>query len=184
MIYPAEATSLTPSNVGQLYACLMAPKLNFPIYIMQKFVFEHFLRIIQEHRITHFQVAPPILVMLDKRPETARYNLSSVRNILCGAALLSRELQNKIQQRLNVNVVQGYGMTELTSAIMHVPGGRHDESGSVGLFNPNCDCRIPDEDGNPISPGQPGELYVRGPNICLDYWKNEQAHGGQGRRVV
>ncbi|BDD62601.1 hypothetical protein MPDQ_007311 [Monascus purpureus] len=72
-------------------------------------------------------------------------------------------------------VVQGYGMTELTSAIIHVPGGRHDESGSVGLLNPNCDCRILDEDGNPVSPGPPGELYVRGPNICPGYWKNEQA---------
>jgi 4-coumarate--CoA ligase len=32
-----------------------------------------------------------------------------------------------------------------------------------------------DDDGNEVSEGQPGELYVRGPNICLGYWRNPQA---------
>lgn len=160
---------------GQLYACLMAPKLGFPVYIMQKFVYEDFLSAIQKYQITHLQVAPPILIMLDKRPETPRYDLSSVKNILCGAAPLSKELQNAIQQRFHVNVVQGWGMTEVTCGAIHVPGGRYDESGSVGLLDPNCECKLLDEDGHLVSPGEPGELHVRGANTCLGYWRNEQA---------
>ncbi|KAL4808014.1 hypothetical protein BDV18DRAFT_158134 [Aspergillus unguis] len=160
---------------GQLYACLMAPKLGFPVYIMRKFVYEDFLGIIQNHRITHLQVAPPILIMLDKRPETSKYDLSSVKNILCGAAPLSQELQNTIQNRFKTNVVQGWGMTEVTCGAIHVPGGRYDESGSVGLLDPNCEAKLLDEDGNSVKPGEPGELHVRGPNICLGYWRNEAA---------
>lgn len=154
---------------------MMAPKLGFPVYIMRKFVYEEFLSTIQKHRITHLQVAPPILIMFDKRPETSRYDLSSVKNILCGAAPLSKELQNAIQQRFNTNVVQGWGMTEVTCGAIHVPGGRFDESGSVGLLDPNCECKLLDEDGKLVAEGEPGELHVKGPNICLGYWKNDQA---------
>ncbi|OJJ43669.1 hypothetical protein ASPZODRAFT_136123 [Penicilliopsis zonata CBS 506.65] len=161
---------------GQLYACLMAPKLNFPIYIMTKFVFEDFLAVIQQHRITHLQVAPPILIMLDKRSETAHYDLSSLQNIRCGGAPLSKELQNTIQTRFHANVVQGWGMTEVTCGAMHVPSGRYDDSGSVGLLDPNCECKLVDDKGQLVTePGSPGELYVRAPNVCLGYWKNETA---------
>jgi 4-coumarate--CoA ligase len=160
---------------GQLYHCLIATKLGIPVYIMKKFAYEEFLHVIQTYRITHLQVAPPILIMLDKRPETWKYNLRSLENILCGAAPLSKELQNTIKRRFNVNVVQGWGMTEVTCGAIHVPGGRHDDSGSVGLLDPNCECKLLDDDGVPVEPGQPGEMYVRGPNICLGYWRNEQA---------
>lgn len=153
----------------------MAPKLGFPVYIMRKFVYEEFLDVIQRYRITHLQVAPPILIMLDKRPETSRYDLSSVKNILCGAAPLSLNLQNRIQKRFRTNVVQGWGMTEVTCGAIHVPGGRYDESGSVGLLDPNCECKLLDEDGNAVPAGEPGELHVRGPNICLGYWRNDEA---------
>jgi acyl-CoA synthetase (AMP-forming)/AMP-acid ligase II len=154
----------------------MSPKLSIPVYIMQKFVFPDFLSTIQSYRITHLQVAPPILIMLDKRPETSRYDLRSVRNILCGAAPLSRDLQNRIQARFKgTNVVQGWGMTEVTCGAMHVPGGHYDESGSVGMLDPNCEARLLDEEGRPVNPGEAGELYIRGPNICLGYWKNETA---------
>ena len=160
---------------GQLYMCVMAPKLLVPVYIMAKFVYEEFLRSIQTYRITHLQSAPPILVMLDKRPETSKYDLSSLKHILCGAAPLSKELQNAVSRRFNVNIIQGWGMTEVTCGAIHVPGGRVDDSGSVGLLDPNCECKLLDEDGKEVAPGEPGEMYVRGPQVCLGYWKNDAA---------
>lgn len=48
-------------------------------------------------------------------------------------------------------------------------------SGSVGQLDPNCECMLLDDDGKEVADGQPGELYVRGPNICLRYWRNPQA---------
>lgn len=97
---------------GQLYAIVIAAKIRIPIYIMAHFHFEKFLAVIQNHSITSLQVAPPILVMLNKRPESKNYDLSSVRDILCGGAPLSKELQNESSQRLKVQIYQGWGMTE------------------------------------------------------------------------
>jgi acyl-CoA synthetase (AMP-forming)/AMP-acid ligase II len=154
---------------------MMAPKLNFPIYIMRHFVYEEFLSAIQCHRITHLQVAPPILIMLDKRPETPKYNLTSLKHIICGAAPLSFDLQNNIQRRFGVRVIQGWGMTEVTCGALHVPGGALDETGSVGLLDPNCEAKLVDDEGKVVAEDTPGEMYVRGPNVCLGYWKNEAA---------
>lgn len=57
---------------GQMYANLMACKFHVPIYIMRQFIYEDYLRCIQNAKITDLQVAPPILVMLAKRPETKK----------------------------------------------------------------------------------------------------------------
>lgn len=160
---------------GQLYTILMAVKLNVPIYIMSEFRYEDFLHAIGQYRITSLQIAPPILVMLSKRRETARYDLSSVRDILCGAAPLSRELQNECQRRFQVQINQGWGMTEVTCGALHVPGGVRDDSGSVGRLDPNCECRLVDEEGTDVGVGQPGEMLIRGPNVCMSYWRNEAA---------
>ncbi|CAN9128785.1 unnamed protein product [Alternaria alternata] len=160
---------------GQLYTIAMAQKLQIPCFIMKKFEYEEFLRVIQTHKVTHLQVAPPIMVMLSKRPETSKYDLSSVTDILCGAAPLSKELQNEISKKLQCEIVQGWGMTEVTCGAIHVPGGTVDDSGSVGQLDPNCECMLLDDDGNEVPEGQPGELHVRGPNICLGYWRNPTA---------
>ncbi|EPE06687.1 4-coumarate- ligase [Ophiostoma piceae UAMH 11346] len=160
---------------GQLYTILMAVKLRVPIYIMGEFRYEDFLHSIGKFKITSLQIAPPILVMLSKRPETQRYDLRSVRDILCGAAPLGRELQNECQRRFNVQINQGWGMTEVTCGAFHMPGGVQDDTGSVGQLDPNCECKLLDDDGKEVALGEPGELYIRGPNICMGYWRNDEA---------
>ena len=141
---------------------------------MKKFNFEDMLRTIQTHRITRLQIAPPVMVLLGKRPETSQYDLSSLKDITCGAAPLSRELQLDVARKLDVHVKQGWGMTEVTCGGLNTVG---DEgvTGSVGSLFPNMQGLLVDDDGQEVVDGQPGEFWVRGPNVSLGYWKNEQA---------
>ena len=112
---------------GQLFIVLLAAKLRTPVYIMKKFVYEDLLRIIQTQKVTHLHVAPPIIVMFAKRPETAKYDLSSLVRIMSGAAPLSRRLQNEVAHRLRVKITQGWGMTELTCTGISTPATIDDE---------------------------------------------------------
>ncbi|KAK2783857.1 hypothetical protein FQN53_008919 [Emmonsiellopsis sp. PD_33] len=160
---------------AQLFTIVMAVKLSIPVYLMTEFHYEDFLRAIQTYKITNLQVAPPILVMLNKRPETDNYDLSSVTDVLCGAAPLSGELQNEVANKFNLQINQGWGMTETVCGAHNVPGGSKDDSGSVGQLFPNCECKLLDDDGNEVAAGEPGEMYIKGPQVCMGYWKNQQA---------
>ncbi|PGH26434.1 hypothetical protein AJ80_01932 [Polytolypa hystricis UAMH7299] len=160
---------------GQLYTIVMALRLEIPVYIMKQFHYEDFLGVIERFRITNLQIAPPILIMLSKRSETSKYDLSSLTHILCGAAPLSKELQNEVANRFKVQINQGWGMTETVAGAHHVPGGIRDSSGSVGQLFPNCECKLVDDDGKEVAPGEPGEMYIRGPQVCIGYWRNKAA---------
>ncbi|KAK7179896.1 4-coumarate-CoA ligase 2 [Paraphaeosphaeria sporulosa] len=160
---------------GQLWSIVAAARTLSPCFFMRSFNYSTFLKNIQNHRVTHIQTAPPVLVMLAKRPETREFDLSSLKNILCGAAPLSKELQNEVSKRFALKVVQTWGMTEVTCSSLHVPGGRDDRSGSVGYIDPNCSMKLIDEDGKEVGPGQRGEIHVKGPNVCMGYWRNERA---------
>ena len=162
---------------GQLWSISAAARTLTPVFFMRSFNYKDWLRHVATHRITHIQTAPPIVVMLAKRPETKEYDLSSLRNILCGAAPLSKELQNEVSAKVGrgLKVVQTWGMTEVTCSSLHVPGLMDDDSGSVGLIDPNCDMKLLDEEGKEVGDGDRGEIWVRGPNICQGYWRNEAA---------
>lgn len=153
----------------------IAARLRITVYVMKQFVLTDFLNVIQTRKITHFQAAPPVIVMLSKRPEVAKYDLSSVKDILCGAAPLSKELQNDVANRFHIQIYQGWGMTEVTCAGLIIPGGINDDTGSVGTIVPNCEAKLLDEDNREVGIGERGELYWRGPNVCLGYWRNEKA---------
>jgi len=153
---------------GQLMTCLIAPLLGIKVYVMRKFEYSAFLQVVESRKITHLQVAPPVIVMLVRRPETKKYDISSVKYIMCGAAPLSKELQNEVSSRYNLIITQGWGMTETTCAGMAVPGGANDKTGSTGLLNPNTEAMLLDDDGKKVTEtGIPGELFVKGPQICL-----------------
>lgn len=161
---------------GQLWSIVAAARSHTPTYFMRAFNFEKFLQNIQNFKITHIQTAPPVVVMLAKRPETKKYDLSSMRNIVCGAAPLSKELQNDVTDRFKLKIVQTWGMTEVTCSALHVPGLLDDRSGSVGYIDPNCSMKlVSDDDKEVTKPGERGEIMVKGPNICMGYWRNEKA---------
>lgn len=160
---------------GQLWSITAAAKILTPCFYMRAFNYNEWLSHIQNHKITHIQTAPPILVMLAKRPETKNYDLSSLINVLCGAAPLSKELQNEVSDKIGLKVCQTWGMTEVTCSCLWIPGGRDDRTGSVGYIGPNAEMKLISDEGKEVGNGERGEIHVRGPNICLGYWRNEKA---------
>ena len=147
-----------------------------------KFELSEFLRIIQEHRCTYVFIAPPIAVALAKHPLIDQYDLSSVQIVLSGAAPLDETLAQAVSGRLGVEVLQGFGMTEM-SPVSHVtPRARPDVPlGSVGLAIPNIEIKLIEtvtgEEVEVPSEGisEPGELLVKGPNIMTGYLNNAEA---------
>ncbi|KAL6078354.1 4-coumarate--CoA ligase [Balamuthia mandrillaris] len=133
--------------------------------IMPKFDLEQYLQIVQEHKVTYAHIVPPIVLALAKSPLVDKYDLSSLRVVFSGAAPLSGDLEKECISRLNVQIKQGYGMTELSPAT-HITPSREAPAGSVGILLPNLEARIQDPaTGEFVGVDQDGEICVRGPNI-------------------
>jgi len=147
--------------------------------LMERFEPVECLELVQRHRVTLFFVVPPVILMLSNWPELAKYDLSSLRLTMVGAAPVAPELSRRFRQLTGVPVLQGYGMTE-ASPLTHL-NPVHDERlnvlDSAGLVAHDTEHRVVDiETGERVlGPGEIGEICIRGPQIMRGYWKAPEA---------
>lgn len=81
-------------------------------------------------------------MFLAKAKIVDEYDLSSVRNIRCGAAPLSEEIEALAAKRLALSSVsQGYGLTETTLSVISAPESGN-KKGSVGVLLPGVQCKV------------------------------------------
>ncbi len=145
------------------------------VVTMPRFDLEQFLQIHQDYGVTRSFVAPPIVVALAKHPIVDNYDMSKLEQIFSGAAPLSAELAIETGKRLGCEVVQGYGMTELSPVSHLTPVGMF-KPGSVGVTAPNTEMRIVDPlTGEDLDIDADGEIWVRGPQVMKGYLNNEAA---------
>jgi acyl-CoA synthetase (AMP-forming)/AMP-acid ligase II len=148
------------------------------VVTMPRFDMEMFLNLLQTYRITCAHLVPPLIFGLAKHPLVDKFDLSSLRVIVSGAAPLSAELERAVRSRLGVIVTQGYGLTEaspVTHFLSHEPAGRP-KPGSIGVLVPNTECKIADIDTQAaLGVRQDGEIWVRGPQIMKGYLNQPEA---------
>ena len=142
---------------------------------MPRFDLELFLRLIQTHKVAKVFVVPPVVLALAKHPMIDSFDLSSLKIVFSAAAPLGAELAAACATRLNCEVIQGYGMTEL-SPVSHCIKEGQNRAGAAGLAVPLTQCRIIDtETGQDAAPGGVGELWVKGPQVMQGYLNNPAA---------
>ena len=145
------------------------------IITMPRFDMVEALQAVQEHAITRFFAVPPIILGLVKAPIVDDYDTSSVRQIFSGAAPLGAELAAEAGARLGCEVVQGFGMTEL-SPVSHCTVEGDYRPGTSGVTVSNTESRIVDPDTGEDQPvGERGELWVRGPQVMSGYLNKPDA---------
>ena len=146
------------------------------IVTMPRFDLEQFLGLVQEHKITRAYLVPPIILALAKHPIIDKFDLSSLDVILSGAAPLGEDMQQAVRDRLDCQVLQGYGLTETSPVTNLIPDGWEPKAGSVGTLTPNTEAKVVDVDsGKELEVGERGELWFRGPQVMKGYLNNAEA---------
>lgn len=149
--------------------------------VWPKFEFESLLQGIVKYHIKTVNVVPPMALLFAKSPLVDKYPevTEILEGIKVGAAPISGSTMGLLKQRYpKLEVAQGYGMTETTSA-SHVVGLDLDELydvASVGWVMPSHEMRIVDPVTLKDCPqGVDGEVWIRGPLIMKGYLNNPQA---------
>ncbi|WP_417449656.1 long-chain-fatty-acid--CoA ligase [Kordiimonas sp.] len=101
-------------------------------------------------------------------PKTLRYCFS-------GAAPLQPATAQRWEELTGASIYEGYGLTEGTCVVSSMPLNRPPKRGTCGIPIPGTEIRIVDDEGNEVPSGQPGELWIRGPQIMRGYLNNPDA---------
>jgi acyl-CoA synthetase (AMP-forming)/AMP-acid ligase II len=130
---------------------------------------EPLLDLIAARRVTHVAVPPQLIDALATDPRVAERDLSSLLLVTTGGAHVPADAEQSLSERLGCVARQGYGMTECTCTIS-APLIRPSTPGTAGWLVPGTEARLIDPDtGADAERGEPGELWVRGPQVMQGY---------------
>jgi len=101
--------------------------------------------------------------------------LLPLRLAVSGSAPLPVETLKTFAGRFHFPLLEGYGLSEASPVVCFNPLHGVNKAGSVGLPIPSVQVQIVDDSGHELGPEQVGEIAVRGPNVMLGYWNQDEA---------
>ncbi len=135
---------------------------------------ESLMKAIAQHAVTIFPAVPTMLVGILNHPSRSRYDLSSLKVCVSGAAPCPVEVIQQFEEYTGAQIVEGFGISE-ASPVTHInPIGGINKPGSIGLPMPGTETKIVSiEDGvSDVAVDQRGELCIKGPQVSTQGYFN------------
>ncbi|GAA1935557.1 acyl--CoA ligase [Microbacterium aoyamense] len=139
------------------------------VTIAGRFARDRFFDDVERHRPTYFSAVPAIYAMLSSLPDEVQPDTSSLRFAVCGAAPMPAEAIRRFEDRFGITLVEGYGLSETTTASTINPLRGARKPGTVGLPLPGQQVAIVDEAGALVPAGESGEVVIAGPVVMSGY---------------
>jgi benzoate-CoA ligase family protein len=156
---------------GLYFPCAVgASAIHYPGRVTAESAFQ----VISEQHPTIFFGVPTLYAAMLALPDAAsQYDTSSLRLCVSAGEALPAGLFTRWRERFGVEILDGIGSTEILHIfISNVPGAV--VPGSSGRLVPGYEARIVDEQGQPVPPGELGNLFVAGDSICSQYWNKHE----------
>jgi acyl-CoA synthetase (AMP-forming)/AMP-acid ligase II len=150
---------------------------NSCVVTVGKFSVKNFWQIIEKYECSWFSVVPTIInYLLNDNFNVKTLELKNLRFGRSASAPLSPEVHKKFEKTFGVKIIETMGLTETAAQILSNPptNGKH---GSAGKAYGN-EVRVIADNGSYVSHGNTGELVIKGDNVLLEYFKNEEATSG------
>ena len=156
-------------------ACLMRGATALPHAV---FDVPSLLERVAKERISVLPGAPTVYQSILAHPERARYDLSSLRLAVTGAAAIPVELIHRMRDELGFEtIITAYGLTETCGTVSACDQDDDPETIATtsGRPIPGVEVRCVDRSGAEVPRGEPGEVVVRGYNVMQGYFQDETA---------
>ena len=145
------------------------------VYEYDRFEPHHIMNMIEKHRISTF-CCPPTMFRLYLNAGIEGHDLSSLKNCCIAGEPLSPDTFNTWYKATGLKLMEAFGQTE-SSVIVGTLRGMTPKPGSMGKPSPQFRVELLDKDGNPVRPGEEGEICVsispRVPGIFVEYYRDE-----------
>jgi len=148
------------------------------LVLEERFDPEESLRLARELGVTTLAGVPAMFeawAAVAERSGADGEALVAVRRAVSGAAALAPSVAERFERFFHVPLWQGYGLTEASPAVATSLGTGRNRAGSVGRPLPEVEIRLVDGEGDDVLEGDPGEIWVRGPNVFAGYWRDADA---------
>ncbi|MCQ2354144.1 MAG: AMP-binding protein [Clostridia bacterium] len=143
---------------GKLYGQWLCEGAVFT-YDFDRFDAADILPMFAKYHITTF-CAPPTMLRMMIREDISKYDLSSVKHMTTAGEALNPEVYRLFEKATGLQIMEGFGQTELTLAIANLRGNPH-KLGSMGKPVPLYDIDLVNQNGEPVLDGETGEIVVR-----------------------
>ncbi|WP_313428400.1 fatty acid--CoA ligase family protein [Siminovitchia terrae] len=164
-------TTLPMFHVFSLTVVLNAPLISgSALIIVPKFSPKEIFRVAQKYKATIFAGVPTMYNFLYQYPGSNPGDFSSMRLCISGGASMPVALLKNFEEKFDVVVSEGYGLSEASPVTCFNPLDRPRKPGSIGTSIFNVENKVMDEFGNELPIGEVGELAVRGPNVMKGYY--------------
>ena len=142
--------------------------------LLRRFEPEAVVAAIEEHEVTAMFAVPAIYLALLQHEAFQHAALSRVR-FSCGGAPCPATIIEAFRDR-GLLFQQGYGLTETAPTLTLIPAAdAFRKIGSVGKASIHSELRVVNDEGQDVPPGATGEVWTRGPNLFLGYWRRPEA---------
>ncbi|WP_203615591.1 class I adenylate-forming enzyme family protein [Streptomyces sp. SID13726] len=165
-----------PSHILGLLNIVTALEAGAWLRLHRRFDLDRMLHHIQLDRVTVEMAVAPIALALASHPKLESYDLSSLRYIMWGATPVTPSVAETVTRRTGVGWLPAYGASELpVIACNPLVGARLD---TPGRAVPGVRVRVVSlETGNPLGPGETGEIEVRAESLMAGYLPAEETVG-------
>ena len=161
---------------GKLYGQWLSEGAVFT-YDFDRFSAADILPMFKKYNITTF-CAPPTMLRMMVKEDISKYDLSSIKHMTTAGEALNPEVYRQFEKATGLQIMEGFGQTELTLVIANLMGDMH-KLGSMGKPVPLYDVDILDPDGNSVAVGEVGEIVVKTSEkvpcgLFEGYYRNEE----------
>ncbi len=108
---------------------------------------------------------------LTNQPAFAEVDFSRLKLTLGGGMATQRAVAEKWKEITGTPIVEAYGLTEASPGVCCNPLNIPAYTGSIGLPVPSTEIELRDAEGGEVPQGQPGEMWIRGPQVMQGYWQ-------------